>query len=226
MSTARSTAFRVLSAALLCTAAAAPACQWVGPGVRGSGVSVTEARPTSEFERVAIRGSAEVDIEVRAGAATEVSVTLDDNLMESFGTTVSDGELELGFGSGSYSPRVGPSVRIVTASLAGIAIHGSGDVTARGVAADELTVSIHGSGDVAAEGRADRVRVRVHGSGDVELDGLAARKADVAIYGSGDVRVHASEALDTSIHGSGDVLYRGAPRVESTIAGSGAVRPR
>lgn len=223
----RPAAARHASAAfLLGLAALAPACVWVGPGVRGSGVALTEARATSAFDRIAIHGSADVDVEVRAGAATEVEVTSDDNLMDAFRTDVQGRELRLGFEEGSFSPRVGPSVRIVTARLEGIAIHGSGDVAARGVDADQLAISIHGSGDVEAAGRAERVSVRVHGSGDVELEGLAARTAEVAIYGSGDVHVRASETLDTSIHGSGDVRYSGEPRVESTIAGSGSVRRR
>jgi hypothetical protein len=217
---------RPLAAALaaLAVLVLAPACVWVGCEVRGSGVATTRTRVLPAFERIAIRGGADVD--VRVGEPAEVVLTLDDNLIDSFRTEVVGGVLELGFEPGSWSPRRGPSLRIVAPALEGIAIHGSGDVVARGVDADELAIDVYGSGDVSAEGRAQRVRVRLYGSGEVDLDALAAQSADVAIHGSGDVRVAASEALQSAIHGSGDVVVRGEPRVESSIAGSGTVRRR
>ena len=191
-------------------------------GIRGSGVRATEARHVEAFHAVRISGSAEVDIEV--GAATNLTITGDDNLLPYVRTRVQDGELRVSMKSGSYDWREGLVVNIGTPDLNGVTISGSGDITVHEAAGEYLSLEINGSGDVRATGSVDKLEAFVSGSGDFKLAGLQVRDASVAIRGSGDAHLSALESLEIDISGSGDVRYHGDPVVRSSIRGSGDVR--
>lgn len=191
---------------------------------QGSGRARTERREVPGFSRLVVRSSA--DVRVSVGGEPSVEVTTDDNLLELVTTEVRDGELVIA-ARGSYSTTIGVKVAVVTRSLDGVSLDGSGDVVADGVRATRFDASIRGSGDLTASGTAEELHVDVSGSGAARLFDLASTRTWVRVDGSGDAEVTTSRSLDASVRGSGSVVYGGTPSsVASAVSGSGQVRRR
>ena len=170
--------------------------------VQGSGVAKTEPRDVGEFDKVHLNGSPNVNIVI--GDQRSVTVTADDNLLPVIDTVVEDGTLVIG-GNQSYRTRLGVTVEITVPSLDAVAVHGSGDVKAKGLDAEKFKAEIQGSGDISVAGRAEELEVEIQGSGDVKLDELAAKRAAVEVLGSGDSTINVSDELTVHVAGSGDV---------------------
>ena len=125
--------------------------------------------------------------------------------------------------------RDAPRVRIVVAGpeVRRFELHGSQDLTVNDYDQDTFTLAIHGSGDVVARGRAQTVDLEIHGSGDADLSGLTSESAEVMIAGSGEAEVAPTGRADISIHGSGDVTLASRPaQVSRNIHGSGDIHQR
>jgi hypothetical protein len=227
----------LLGLALLC-ASALPSCilaigpdatdgahsHWGWSGIRGSGVSATQARSVPEFHGIRIEGSC--DVVATVGGEASLSVTADDNLIEYLTTEVHEGVLVISTREGiSASYSVGPMAKIQLKSLDSVSIEGSGNVEAGGIDCESFVAAIGGSGEMSLRGKARRVAVSVAGSGDADLGGLEAQEAHVQIDGSGDVRVNCSQSLSAAVSGSGDVEYLGSPATTVSVSGSGSVHP-
>ncbi len=192
-----------------------------GPSLRGSGVIKTETRQVEDFDVIQSKGS--IDLEVKIGPQTAVTVEADDNLLGLVRTEVADGTLVVD-SKGDWSSKHGPVVHITVPKLKALGIQGSGDARLSGYSGDKLGVKITGSGDVVADGQAQNLHLVIQGSGDANLSKLDSDYVQVRIDGSGDASVSADKTLDITIHGSGDVTWRGnAAQANSQVYGSGEV---
>ncbi len=197
----------------------------IGTSQEGSGVAAKEVREVGQFERVESLGS--IDVVIRAGEESRVSISGDDNLLEFVVTEVSRGTLEVRLENGSYEFGEPLVVTISVPQLESLELNGSGSATITGLKQESITLSVLGSGDVRASGSVDLLHASVKGSGDLSLRELKARSAVASVLGSGDIALHAEEYLKASVQGSGDIDYWGSPAdcdVESL--GSGSVNPR
>ncbi|TDJ68702.1 MAG: DUF2807 domain-containing protein [Planctomycetota bacterium] len=190
--------------------------------IRGNGVEATETRDIEDFDAVRVEDS--IDLVVRVGEPTSLSLRGDENLLEHVVTRVRNGRLEIEMDHGGYRSRRGLLVELSTPALLAVRISGSSDVVIEDAAGDELELRISGSGDIHATGAVERLSVKISGSGDMHLYDLTAREASVSISGSGDVRTSVSELLEARISGSGDIRYRGAPACSLSVSGSGSIR--
>ena len=198
-------------------------CEYMSPGVQGSGVAAVEERTPEPFMWVEQMGAATVEIDI--GAAQRVRVEADDNIVPLIETRTVEGALRIS-STKSYSARTGVMVRISAPTLLGVEVAGSGDLRARGVAGDRFAARIAGSGDMNLAGAVGDLELRVSGSGDIDATGLAAARVTVRISGSSTVTIHASERVEAHISGSGSVRYAGSPKeVTRDISGSGSVLP-
>ena len=107
--------------------------------------------------------------------------------------------------------------------LEGVAVAGSGEVTATGVAADSFDVEISGSGRVEPTGTADTLVVDISGSARYLGEDLEALVGTVRVSGSGEAVVNVADELDVDVSGSGGVQYIGDPTVTQSISGSGDI---
>ncbi|MCM2332721.1 MAG: DUF2807 domain-containing protein [Anaeromyxobacteraceae bacterium] len=237
---------RHLAAAVFALALAAgplsASAHW-GGGTSGDGKKVTQQRQSAGFKAIRLEGS--LDVQVKVGAPTAVSVTIDENLQPLVETRV-DGDTLVIATTGSMSYRGEGRVAVATPSLRGFTIEGSGDVAIDGGAGDldlevdgsgdlswrgaaaTLRVEIEGSGDVRLAGTAERAVLAVAGSGDIQAKELVAGGAKVSVAGSGDVSVTLDGgSLEASVAGSGDVHWYGKAQVErASVAGSGEIAHR
>ena len=183
-----------------------------------------ESRQVGEFTEIGL--AAPVDVHVSIGDAPSVSLEGDAAMITRIETVVESGRLRIRIRpedqKWSWNRKV--TARIVARRIEGLAIAGSGDITATGIHGEALKVSIAGSGDVRVGGKVEGLTASIAGSGDIRASDLDAQRVKVTIAGSGDATVRAREALSVSVSGSGDVRYFGDPTVEQTIRGSGSVR--
>ncbi len=214
--------------ALLLTGAAFFLSSCIKEIVKGNGVAATETRAIAGFTRVRLDGSGTVA--VLKGATFKVTVTDDQNILPYVKTTLSGGELTIGYKDDTWVKRGNLKVAIEMPALDGLQVDGSGSIDAAGgfANAGQLRTRINGSGDIfIQDGNADGFDAVITGSGDLHAFGFTAKKATVKLSGSGEAELKVLEDLDVNITGSGNVYYMGTPaKVTTRITGSGKVIKR
>jgi putative autotransporter adhesin-like protein len=191
----------------------------------GGGPRVTETRSVAPFERIEVSDGVEVN--VVPGNGSDVRVRAGRDVMDRVGVESSGGVLRLELHDRGIV--IGPDplgdvrVEVGAATLAGLRIEGSSDVTLAGVDEDALVLEVEGAGEIEASGTVDRLTATIEGASDAHLSELVARTARVVVEGAGDADLNVSEELDVTVEGAGDVSYRGDPSVESEISGGGDI---
>lgn len=214
----------------------------IGRYIDGSGDLITEQREVKPFSEIKLSGP--FDLLVTCGKKQEISITIDDNLMDIITTEVHGGVLKIKCEE-NFSSHRKSKIEISLPSLEALSLSGSGDAFVRDAKADDIEfdisgsgtievvdleadmvgVTISGSGEFSAIGKTKEVEVRVSGSGDVDLGDLIAEDATVRVSGSGDVEVFADENFSGRVSGSGDIRLRGNPKnYREKISGSGNIR--
>lgn len=194
-----------------------------GGSTQGSGKRATETRKVASFKRIVLAGSGKMQI--TAGGAQSLSISIDDNILPQITTVVKGDTLTIG-NKGSYSSKMDLTVTATVPTLEGVEIEGSGSAVAKGVKGSRFSADVSGSGSVEADGAVDTAEVSISGSGSAKLRDLKAKTASVDISGSGRAHVYAAETVKADISGSGSIGYDGHPgHVQKSISGSGSVNP-
>ena len=209
-----------LTATTLFVVLAVSACDISVFGERGSGNVITESRTVSDFDEVVLSSSGKVVVEVNG--AESLTIEAEDNIMPLLTAEVRNGRLELGTTS-SISPTVTVVYTISAATLDGVSISGSGDITVVEINTDSFKAEISGSGQIEVAGTSDALEVEISGSGRYAGANLAVSVATVDVSGSGHAVVNATDELDADVSGSGTVEYIGDPILSSSISGSGDI---
>jgi len=198
-------------------------CQFLTPGVRGSGVVVREVRDLAAFDRVSVSGG--VNIEILSGQAeSSCIVECDNNLLEDLVTTVEDGQLAIQFRR-SVTTSQPLRVWLTAEHLSKLSVSGSAHGSIDGLNEPSMEVDVSGSAELLCTGRVDRLVLVASGSATFDCFELAADEVSVNISGSGKANVQANRRLAIVVAGSGDVRYLGSPEIEKQILGSGSVKP-
>ena len=216
--------------------------------IQGSGTVVTEVRPVSDFNRVALTGIGKVII--TQGEEESLTVEADDSLMPYIKTKVENGTLILGFTDEVKNKHIRASERIKfnlsVKDITGLDISGAGDVNAASLDTDRLEIVVGGAGDVSIRSlTAEELVVHLNGAGNVELAGqvaeqnieingfgayraakLESQTAIVQVNGAGSATLWATDTLDVRIPGAGNVEYFGNPSVTQKISGIGTIVSR
>ncbi|SFE28595.1 Putative auto-transporter adhesin, head GIN domain [Chitinophaga sp. CF118] len=208
----------------------------------GSGMVITEQRPTGNFTDVTVDGPFYVHLQ--QAADTRVEIIAENNLMRVIETEVRDSILHIRLKKGvrlnffkdihinlknttyhsvdfSGSGNIDNTDTLHTAHFA-YAINGSGNARFT-LETIKLETTINGSGSVNLCGSTSSYNSDINGSGDINGLDLLCSDASISVKGSGGHTLSVSHALDVSIHGSGNVKYKGSPTVNSDIQGSGRV---
>ena len=213
--------------------------------VFGSGVVAQENRTVNGFTRVVLAGEGTLHIE--QGAAEELMVTAEDNLLPYIITEVRGGILEIRTRSNvDLRPTRPIEYHLTVVSLESMKLSGVGDIkvwdlmspqlalTLSGVGnvevnnleADELDVVLSGVGDFHVSGTVDVQRLNVTGLGEYEAGDLSSLDAVISIAGNDNqtATVRVSDMLTVTINGNGTVFYIGDPFVDFDITGNGSVQ--
>lgn len=212
---------------LTSAAAIAVAVSACGLRIQTDGPHTVQTRAVGTFDRVDLRGSA--NVVVTHGRSTTLTVSGGRNRVRDVITRVQSGTLVVEQRNSDTTLHLGddgPTVTVSTPSLVDARVDGSGDLSVSGLAGGPLQVRVDGSGDVDAHGRLDMLDAAVDGAGDLDLGDVVAQSAKVNLSGSGDADVHAVRTLAVVVSGSGDVSYAGDPQLTRDVSGSGDVSHR
>jgi hypothetical protein len=199
--------------------------------------------PVTGFQRIAASGSE--DVMVATGRAASVVAIGPQDRLDRLDIRVEGDTLKIGHKTG-VSMNWGKDdvvIHVTMPALTGVALSGSGDLSADKGSGPAFSVSLagsgdvriaeietqsaafstNGSGDIAGAGRCTAAKISISGSGDIDVGGLKCADLDVRIAGSGDVSGYASRMANVRISGSGDVRIAGGGKCQSSKSGSGSV---
>jgi Putative auto-transporter adhesin, head GIN domain len=187
---------------------------------KGSGQLATTQREVSGFTKVELAGQG--DLTVEQTGTESLTISAEDNLLPLLTSDVSGDTLVLGTKPNtSIVTTKAISYSLTVKDLNGLAVSGSGTISAPKLAATALSTEISGSGTITVKGAATDQDLEISGSGRYQAEELTSRTVKARISGSGKASVMATEVLDVQISGSGSVTYSGNPQVKQEISGSG-----
>ena len=214
--------------------------------VKGNGDIITKTRTVSNYDKIAVAGSFNVELlKEKEGAIT---IKADENLMEYIITKVKNGKLEIKIKKG-YSIRSSKktTIKVPFSTVKAIALAGSGNVYSDdiidthdlklslagsgnldlNVSTKKIASSIAGSGNMNLEGDSKEFTCSIAGSGNINSYNMKSDIVTVKIAGSGNAKVHATKEIHANTAGSGDIYYTGNPSIEKTSSvGSGSIKKK
>jgi hypothetical protein len=191
----------------------------------GSGNVVTESRPVSDFDGVALGGVGQLIME--PGTSEALTITAEDNILPLLRSDVRDETLFLGPDPGTALSTTQDIVyRLTFRDMRSIAVSGVTVTTATGIETEVLSVVASGVTSIDLTGRADRQNLEISGTSSYLAENLQTRITSLTVSGSTRAVVRVSERLEGVVSGSADVEYIGSPQVSVTVSGSASVRPR
>lgn len=195
--------------------------------IHGNGSNATETRNAGNATALRIENRRHVDMEVdvRVGGASTLTVEGDANLLPYVHTDLQGDTLRV---TTEEDLRSGSPIRVLLTlpRLRELASTGSVRVDVNGLNGGTMRVSHTGSGRVAMHGRLDNLDLDHTGSGSFSGDGLEARSANVSMLGSGRIDIGSvqGDALSVTHTGSGSFYARGSVRrLDVQAQGSGSV---
>ncbi len=234
----------MLTSILLCLAVSVNAQKWWknSKTIKGNGNVTTETRKTSDYDKIAVGGS--FDVELVKGKEGNISLEGEDNLLPYIETVVEKNTLKVRYKKNiNIKTTRRLTITIPFTAIEGISLGGSGSVSSNSVIkAEDFKANIGGSGNMKLEVNATSISSNIGGSGSISLSGKATElkcsiagfgnikaydlnvdKAKVSIAGSGSVQTTAKSYIKASVAGSGNVYYKGNPEVKKSAVGSGSV---
>ena len=191
----------------------------------GSGNVTTETRTIKGVNSVSLWGDGTLEIE-QTGTES-LTITADDNILPLLGSSVRDGELQLGVQNFiNIKPTDGVRYKLTVTGLTGLSLTGDADAQVRKLATDRLKTSITGDARIRIDGTADQQEVSITGDGTYDGTFLASKSAKVSITGDGKLDLDVSDSLDVKILGDGTINYKGDPKVSRSIVGDGNINKR
>ncbi|HTK35821.1 MAG TPA: DUF2807 domain-containing protein [Caulobacteraceae bacterium] len=188
------------------------------PTISTDGPQVSRDLVWSGTDQLAVEAPAEVTY--TQGPVAHLSVSGPQEMVDHL--VVEDGALRL---DGSLRGEGRLQIALTAPLVHRFAIDGAKRLSIVGYDQDSLQLALHGSGDVVARGKTRNLDLAMAGSGDVDMGGLDADTANVAIAGSGDAAVAPRSSARIAILGSGDVTLTTQPaNLESHVIGSGSIR--
>jgi predicted small secreted protein len=213
--------------------------------VSGSGKIVTDNRQVSGFSSVTFAGLGELTI--TQGTSEGLTIEAEDNIVPRITTTVTGGDLYIGFDSKNWQDVVRPTRTVKfdlkVRSLSDMDLQGLGNVTMPSLQADAVTIKVGGAGGInISKLTAGDVTINMTGAGNVDLAGkvtsqtinlsglgnysggnLDSQQATINLTGAGGAEVWARDTLNVKISGAGSVSYYGSPKITKTITGLGVL---
>lgn len=230
----------IVMAALLPLAACGNYAEDDTPGIEASGTGSSRTFAATDFRRVQLAGSD--NVEVRVGPGFSVRAEGDPQVLNALRITTKGDDLRVSRRSGSSTGQarvfvtmpaitgadIGGSGNMMIDRVEGQAfggrIAGSGNLAIGQLRVEAVDFSVAGSGDLSAAGEAGKLEVNIAGSGNLDAPQLSARSAEVSIAGSGNVRAVVKGSAEVNSLGSGDVDLGPDARCTVRKMGSGEVR--
>lgn len=186
-----STLLRLLPALLVGLVASGCGFGFFG-GEQGSGNLVTKTREIGSFDSIDVGSAINLEVVVDESAAASVTVTFDDNILDSVITRVEGDTLVIDLdGNLNLTGSANRVVSVGTPILESLTADGAADVIV--------------SGSIAS------LKLDVSGASSVDLTDLAVDDVDLNAGGASNVVVNATGVISGSASGASDITVRGNP---------------
>lgn len=191
--------------------------------VVGSGRMVSESRPVQGFHNVVVAGGVHALVTFTPDDTLEI--TAEDNILPLVESTVTNGQLTVGWrpGSGSVSSH-GVVCRIGARALRGVTAAGGARFEVEGIDARDFAIDLSGASAFAGSGSVERLHLDLSGASRVDAPGLAARFVDATLTGASAARLRVVEALVVNASGASLLEFFGDPSVQADTSGASFVR--
>lgn len=219
-------------------------CHFVSEGVRGNGNIETESRSAGSFTSVSVSGN--IDLYITQGAARDVRIETDENLLGLIEVVVDGDELRIRpsehrslnpsrdikvYVSNQVFKRLKASgacniyseSKIVSTEMLDINLSGASHANIE-LNAPVIETKLSGAGSIELKGETKDLRINGSGNSEIRCYELKAENVEVDISGAGEAEVFASMKLDVHISGAASVTYRGNAMVNQRVSGAGSVR--
>jgi Putative auto-transporter adhesin, head GIN domain len=210
--------------------------------ITGSGNIVTEKRSPGDF--TGISSAQGIDVELRNGPATEVTVEADDNVIKYIETEVNDGLLKIRLQRNHSFMDAHLKVYITAPKIENLNASSGADIIAKDILTSSRKLSFHASssGEIVADVDAPEVDSHASSGGSIKISGktrsysanassggevksfdLLSENTNVTASSGASARVHASVTLVANASSGADISYRGAANVKKSESSGGSV---
>lgn len=208
--------------------------------IKGSKILVTEVRSLPIIHSVHIATAGKVIIS--QGPEQEVSVTVDDNIMQYIETKVSNGTLVIGIEKNISVNDFDLTVNIKMSDLEALTTSSAGTIEGNTTfIADNVSLVLNSAGNIMLDLEADRLLSILSSAGNLFLDGtvtnhhavvssagnlhafnMIADSTTVTVSSAGNAEVYVTDFLDAIISSVGSVYYKGNPAsIHETVTSLG-----
>jgi hypothetical protein len=191
-------------------------------GVRGSGISKTETRNVTGFNKIDASGA--INLEIAVQKDFNVTVEADDNLLANIKTEVSGGILKI-YTEDRISIKTRINVRISMPAIEGLEISGVSRADVTNVKSDSLELRASGASKVRIDGEVRTLEADASGASAIDAEGLRAENADVDASGASKATVNATNDLQVDASGASKITYVGEPKnLKQNSSGASSVK--
>jgi hypothetical protein len=187
--------------------------------VTGSGDLVTEDRTAGEIDRISVGAS--VNVVMRTGGATSVTITGEPNVIPLVVTETRDGQLIVNVPNPGYITQQPVTLTVVAPTIASVALS-SGASGSLDLTAPELKVDLSGGASLAGVGRVEQLAIVASSDGRIDFTSLVAGDATVSMSGGAAATLTVEGALTGQASGGATVTLTQQPASVSVEATTGA----
>lgn len=204
----------------------------------GNGLIVTEDVQVRDFSKVKVTDGLSVEIVV---GPRRVTVTTDENLLDSFEFDVDGNTLKVDRGGRAIQPTVA-SISVSTPVLEGLEVTDRSQVNAQatqaeewrlvvtdrsnvfvtGISATRLFVDARDESRADATGQARDIDIDCHQNSVVNADGVSAGRAKLDVSGGSLVNVNATSEIEISTSGNSRIIVSGNPPARNVNGDDGS----
>jgi hypothetical protein len=192
--------------------------------IKGSGITKTETRTLASFNALDVEYVGA--IKVRSQGQDSLTISGDDNIIQSITTEVKNGTLYIR-GTKGYSPQQKLQISISTPDVKRFVFNGVGEANLSKIKNDRLEIVVTGVGSFSTSGETKEVDITLSGVGSVDAKNLRAVNAKVSSNAVGSVDLYVTSQLDIKSSGIGEINYYGNPKIVNKQAeGIGKINQR
>lgn len=213
--------------------------------IAGSGNIVTQEEDFTDFNRVEASHSFKLDIQ--QGDSYEVTIRIDDNLLDNLEVTNQNNTLKIGLVRNIVVSNATMEADITMPELVDIGLSGASEADINTFVIDEdfraglsgssflsgnleaqdARFNLSGSSDVRLEGSGNGLDIDASGSSNLELAEFVVEDATVSLSGSSEATVNVNGSLNVNASGASNVYYLGNPSMGNIdTSGASSVEPR
>ena len=220
-------------------------CGMVGTSITGSGQLVTRDYALADFSKV--QAGHAFQVEMVQGPQHQVTVTVDDNLVDRLDVSKSGETLRISLQPHLNIRNATMKAKVTLPVLEGVDLSGAAQGTLSGFESDkalevelsgasqlrgeikngDAVIGISGASHVRLRGSARSLKVDASGASHADLDDYAAGNTKADASGASEISVNVNGEIDAEATGASSVRYQGKPTtIRERTSGSSSVRRR